>query len=165
MVDTVGTTAVVKNQKPKATFSLQGLLKPVTAPQSEEKSASLAEPVVNLPVIAENLRATWDQFAEKRKTQVAEYQILKRNYDYEHPVIMVWLANPVEETLLDNFRRDLIQFLRDNLSNSEITIVAKWKETTGKKVLYTSKEKFEHLAEKNPYLNELKERLGLDWDF
>jgi hypothetical protein len=32
-------------------------------------------------------------------------------------------------------------------------------------VIYTSKEKFEHLAEKYPYLNELKDKLGLDWEF
>ncbi len=78
---------------------------------------------------------------------------------------MVLLTNPVEETLLENFRHDLIQFLRDRLKNSEINVTARLMETTGKKILYTSKEKFEHLAEKNPYLNELKERLGLDWDF
>jgi len=34
-----------------------------------------------------------------------------------------------------------------------------------KKIAYTNKEKFDHLAEKNPALRELKERLGLDADF
>ena len=34
-----------------------------------------------------------------------------------------------------------------------------------KKIAYTNKEKFEHLAEKNPLLKELKEKLGLDPDF
>ena len=37
--------------------------------------------------------------------------------------------------------------------------------TSSKKVIYTNKEKFDHLAEKNPTLNDLKERLGLDTDF
>jgi DNA polymerase-3 subunit gamma/tau len=140
------------------------LLKPAAVKQ-EVQAAEAAPPQANHPVNPEHLRAAWDEFAEGRKNQMAEYQILKREYGYAHPVILVTLTNPVEETLLDNFRRDLIQFLRDTLKNSEINITVEMKEATGKKVLYTSKEKFDHLAEKNPYLNELKERLGLDWDF
>lgn len=122
-------------------------------------------PHVNEKVAPEQLLTVWDEFAAKRKNQVPEYQILKREYNYAHPMVMITLTNPVEETLLDNFRHDLIQYLRDNLKNSELTVTAQMIEPTGKKVLYTSKEKFEHLAEKNPYLHELKERLGLDWDF
>ena len=55
--------------------------------------------------------------------------------------------------------------LREKLKNNEITVVTRMEENGNKKMIYTSKEKFEHLAEKNPYLNELKDRLGLDWDF
>jgi len=39
------------------------------------------------------------------------------------------------------------------------------KESDKKKIAYTNKEKFDLLAEKNPLLKELKERLGLDPDF
>jgi DNA polymerase-3 subunit gamma/tau len=39
------------------------------------------------------------------------------------------------------------------------------KEMDVKKMAYTNKEKFDLLAEKNPMLKELKERLGLDTDF
>ncbi len=107
----------------------------------------------------------WDEYAEQRKGQIAEYQILKREFRYEHPTVMVLLTNPVEEALLENFRRDLIQFLRDRLKNSELTVDSLLKEVAGKKIIYTSKEKFEHLAEKNPSLHLLKDRLGLDWDY
>lgn len=71
----------------------------------------------------------------------------------------------MEESLLDNFKNDLLQFLRDRLKNNEISIATQMRDNDGKKMIYTSKEKFEHMAEKNPYLNDLKERLGLDWDF
>ncbi|HWA33488.1 MAG TPA: hypothetical protein VG737_05135 [Cyclobacteriaceae bacterium] len=106
----------------------------------------------------------WTEFAETRKNQVAEYQILKRDFQFEHPTILVTLTNTVEEPLLDNFRRELLQFLRDKLRNSDLDVATSLQESTGKKVVYTSKEKFEHLAEKNPKLWDLKERLGLDWD-
>jgi DNA polymerase-3 subunit gamma/tau len=154
-----------RNLKPKTTLSLQSLLKPAAAKAQEQLPPELAVREINEPVVPQHLRTVWDEFAETRKNQVAEYQILKREYSYKHPAVLVTLTNPVEETLLENFRRDLIQFLRDRLKNAEITLTVELKEATGKKVLYTSKEKFEHLAEKNPYLNELKERLGLDWDF
>lgn len=125
----------------------------------------ISKPADNQPVQIEKLKKIWDEFAEGRKNQVAEYQILKREFQFSHPVISVRLTSPVEETLLENFKRDFIQFLRDHLQNSELTIIASLEETTGKKVIYTAKEKFEHLADKNPHLHQLKERLGLDWDF
>ncbi len=111
------------------------------------------------------MRKAWDMYTEQRKDQAAEYQILKREYQFTFPTISIILTNPVEESLLENFRRELIQYLRDQLKNNEITVVSLMQQAAGKKVIYTSKEKFEHLAEKNPYLNELKERLGLDWEF
>lgn len=117
------------------------------------------------PVGAKDLRRAWDQFAEQRMDQAAEYQIMKREYEFQFPTITLLLTNPVEESLLDNFRRELTQYLRDTLKNGEISIATAMQEKSGKKVIYTSKEKFEHLAEKNPYLNELKDRLGLDWEF
>lgn len=33
------------------------------------------------------------------------------------------------------------------------------------KMIYTNKEKFEAMAEKNPLLNELRDKFGLDPDF
>ena len=80
-------------------------------------------------------------------------------------MITIRLLNPVEESLLDNFRRDLTQFLRDRLHNNDLTLASELQNTGGKKVIYTAREKFEHLAEKDPYLHELKDRLGLDWEF
>ena len=116
-------------------------------------------------VTAAQLRKVWDDYAEGRKNQVAEYQILQREHQFDSPVITINLTNPVEEALLENFRRDLVQFLRDSLKNNELTVKAIVEDTTGKKVIYTAREKFEHLAEKHPYLKELKDRLGLDWEY
>ncbi len=130
-----------------------------------EQAAAATFSKPNVPVIPVEMRKAWDSYTEQRKDQAAEYQILKREYQFTFPTISIILTNPVEESLLENFRRELIQYLRDQLKNNEINVVAVMQKTAGKKVIYTSKEKFEHLAEKNPYLNELKERLGLDWEF
>jgi len=57
-------------------------------------------------------------------------------------------------------------FLREKLNNSIIKIEGDLqKEKSGNNKLYTNKEKFEHLAEKNPMVKNLQEKLGLDPDF
>ncbi len=155
----------LKNAKTKTSLNIQGIFKNNSAGAISEKVEEIKEAVANQRVLLEKLQEVWSEYAEQRKNQAAEYQLLKREFQYEHPVIFVLLTNPVEETLIENFRRDFITFLRDRLKNSELTITTKLQQATGKKVIYTSKEKFEHMAEKNPYLKELKERLGLDWDF
>jgi DNA polymerase-3 subunit gamma/tau len=152
----------VNRPKSKSTPSLKNIFdapaapEPVTASEAPTKSADVTVP---------QLRKAWEEYAERRKGQVAEYQLMQREYQFESPLITVHLTNPVEEALLENFRRDLVQFLRDALHNNELTVKAIVKDNSGKKMIYTAKEKFDHLAEKHPYLKELKDRLGLDWEY
>ena len=156
--------AAIKSTRPKTTLNISGIFNKNGGGEKVQE----IEVAVNQgreTIHPKQLREVWDEYAEQRRSQAAEYQILKREFEFENPAIQVTLNNPVEETLLENFRNDLVQLLRDKLKNSELTIQTVLKEASGKKIMYTSKEKFEHLAEKNPYLNELKDRLGLDWDY
>jgi hypothetical protein len=74
-------------------------------------------------------------------------------------------VHPVEESLFNSLKSDLATRLREQLKNNSITIVSELKLEADKKVIYTSREKFDYLVEKNPLLKELKDRLGLDPDF
>ena len=67
--------------------------------------------------------------------------------------------------MLGNIRAELSAFLREKLRNNSVTLVGKLQEHADKKVIYTNREKFDYLVEKNPLLKELKDRLGLDTDF
>lgn len=116
-------------------------------------------------MLVDELRKVWDDFAEKRKDQAAEYQILRREFSFDAPVISVMLTNPVEETLLENIRREFLQHLREQLKNASLTIQPVLQNREARKIIYTSREKFEHLAEKYPHLKEIKDRLGLDWEY
>ena len=100
-----------------------------------------------------------------RKDQVAEFHLLSREIDLNGSIVTVALANTVEEPLLQSMMTDLVTYLRNRLSNPTIKIESVMKESGKKKIAYTNKEKFDLLAEKNPLLKELKERLGLDPDF
>lgn len=151
-----------KDTRPKTTLNLGNIGK--VAKTAEEKPVSNGtERTPDKPINDDQLRKAWDEFTELRKNQVAEYTLLKREYSLKGNSVVVTLNNPVEEPLLMNMRTSLIAFLRDRLSNSSLMVVGELQEpTTTRKHIYTNKEKFEHLAEQNPVLKEMKERFGLD---
>jgi DNA polymerase-3 subunit gamma/tau len=122
------------------------------------------ERITDTPVITEELGHVLEEFAKLRKNQLAEYHLLTRNFSFKDNVVSLPLSNPIEEPLLQGIKTQLTAYLRDKLNNSSITVTGILQEIE-RKVVYTNKEKFDHLAEKNPMLKELKERLGLDPDF
>lgn len=79
--------------------------------------------------------------------------------------MVVHLHNSFQDTLINTIKSDALAFLREKLSNNSIQLFGELRASDEKKVIYTNREKFEHLAEKNPNLKVLKERLGLDTDF
>ena len=91
--------------------------------------------------------------------------MLRRDFTVQDNLVTIPLTNSIEEPLLQNIRAQLNTYLRDKLHNHLISVVGVLLEAGSKKMAYTNKEKFDHLAEKNPALRELKERLGLDTDF
>lgn len=113
----------------------------------------------------DQLKVAWQEFAEQRKKYKAEYQVLTQEIEIRDTLVTVHLHNPVQETILNDLKTEINSFLREKLDNYSIQITGELKTNDDKKVVYTNREKFEHLAEKNPTLNELKERLGLDPDF
>jgi DNA polymerase-3 subunit gamma/tau len=117
------------------------------------------------PVDLETLKKIWAEFAELRRNQVAEYQLLKRDFTYEDNKIVVTLNNAIEEPFLQNMRTSLIAYLRDKLSNHSIMVTGVLREIENNRpMIYTNQERFSYLLEKNPILKELKERFGLDPD-
>ncbi len=96
---------------------------------------------------------------------MAEYHLLNRQITFQNNQVTIPLTNPIEEPLLLSIKSELVDFLRRRLNNGSIQLISTMEERQSKKVAYTNKEKFEHLAEKNPILNQLKEKFGLDADF
>jgi DNA polymerase-3 subunit gamma/tau len=157
-------TAPKENTRPKTTLNLQNILKPQA--KVEEKVAEIvAQTVVNKSINQAELKKVWDEFAELKKTQAGEYSLLTRGFDLNENKITISLANPVEEPLLQSIRTQLTAYLRDKLNNSNINVFGVMQAIETKRMAYTNKEKFDYLAEKNPILLELKERLGLDTDY
>lgn len=117
------------------------------------------------PFSESRLREVWNAFAEQRKKFQAEYQMLTQPYKFEDGLITVELLSPVHDTMLNNIKGELTAFLREQLRNNSIQVTGQIQTSEDKKIIYTNREKFDFLAEKNPMLRELKDRLGLDTDF
>jgi len=91
--------------------------------------------------------------------------MLSQPYEVRGNQIVVTLLSPVHETMLANIKSEITAFVRERIRNTSITVTGELKGSDEKKVIYTNREKFDYLAEKNPLLRELKDRLGLDTDF
>jgi hypothetical protein len=152
--------------KPKTTLNLQNIFKEKPAsPQEKTIDDTKTENGTAKPLELEQVKKVWRDFAELRKNQIAEYGLLTRDFELQGNQIVLPLSNPVEEPILQGLRTSLIIYLRDKLGHSSINVMGILKEIEGKKMIYTNKDKFDHLAEKNPLLKELQERFGLDPDF
>ena len=92
--------------------------------------------------------------------------MLSQPYVLRGKQIVVTLLSPVHETMLNGIKSEITAHLRERLKNSLLTVTGELLEGEDeRKVIYTNREKFDYLAEKNPLLKELKDRLGLDTDF
>jgi hypothetical protein len=151
-----------KTTAPTKTLKLTDLLK--TDPKAEEKTAAV-EKILNDEFTPAELEKFWREFAEQRRKFQAEFQMLSQPYELRNKEIVVNLLSPVHETMLGNIKVELTTFLRARLRNSSIQVIGQLTTSDDKKVIYTNKDKFEFLADKNPILKEMKDRLGLDTDF
>lgn len=132
----------------------------------KEAKGPVAEKKSNQAFTREQLKETWQAFAEKKKVYQATYHLLTQGFELRDNNVIVPLHNNFQETLLDEIRLDLLTFLRERLSNDTLQLTGEIKTVADdKKVLYTNREKLEHLMEKNPAVKELKDRFGLDTDF
>jgi len=147
----------------KSTIKLTDLLKRKTVETSTQAAESNVD--LNEPFTAEQLHLVWTDFSEQRKKFQAEYQLLSQPYEIRGSQIIIHLLSTVQETLLSNFRSDLIAYLRTNLKNNTILVAGELKEAEEKQMLYTPRDKFDYLLEKNPLLQAMRDRLGLDPDF
>lgn len=79
-------------------------------------------------------------------------------------IFEVGLATKVQEAAFRDQRPHLHNYLRSSLKNYSIEVNAKVEEITMVRKPYTSLEKFQHMAAKNPQLIELKNKFNLDFD-
>jgi DNA polymerase-3 subunit gamma/tau len=80
-------------------------------------------------------------------------------------IIELDIENKLQDDLLQIEKVELLNFLRTELKNFTIDFKTRILEQIQKKRLYTSNEKYQHMLEKNPTLEEFRKRFSLDLDF
>ena len=97
--------------------------------------------------------------------------IVVQNLDsYEEEEGRVWdsyeviVENKVQENTFRDERPNLHNFLRSALKNFGIEVSVRVDEKAVIKRPYTAIEKFQHMAQKNPALVDLKNKFNLDFD-
>ena len=154
------------SDKPKETPSIFGRKK--EKQESDEQVQSVLEKKEEA-FTEEALQEVWKRFGEERiNAGDTDRLILNREIRKgEENAVVIHLASQLEVSFLEKLEVDLIQYLRSSLNNDHIVLrreIIKDEEDNAKK-LYTSKDIYEHMVRENPHLQDLKDRLGLDFDY
>lgn len=151
------------------TISISQSLRPdkKTEDQGENNSSNLNQ--VQEEFTNEQFLACWNDYAIQLKIlgkSTLHIALTKRipeiNSNFE---ITLTIDNKSQEQSLEREKQDLLEHLRTRLKNYNIqlkTVIAQGDDSA---FLYTSKEKFKKMAEKNPNLLLLQKRLNLDIEF
>lgn len=155
----------------------EGLKSTTKLPSLDQKeSASIENPTASQAkkiekrrekVSSEDVEFYWKTFREKRKEMghERELNVLNQPMSFADEVIILQLHNPIQSDILNDFRDELMDYLRSQLKNDFISLKTEFSKAEERKMIYTAKEKLDHLIEKNPELKNLKDQLGLDNEY
>ncbi len=155
----------------KQVASPAGKLETQAAVAEKEVKSDTVQPSQpeDAPINRDALQKAWASYARKRKEagKLYEYTLLNQPVELLEDGITIELTinNPLDQDVLTDVRADLMSYLRTALQNQQLSLTTALRKEERKRKLYTAEEKFKHLAEKNPLLHELKDRLGLDTEF
>ncbi len=116
----------------------------------------------------EELQEKWMWFAKNRLQQndsATEQMVLNRALVLDGTTIHLTLDNTLQVGYLTEVKPDLLGYLRTELQNSQIQLEHKVTVQDTKKMIYSSQDKYNFLAEKNPALHELRKVLNLEVDY
>ena len=105
-----------------------------------------------------------NSFIDSLKEKKSEVAILNKKKVIEGTSVTFYLDNKLEGSIYDSILNRLNERLKNRFTE-KITLNKKINQTKKEKTIYTNKEKFEYLVKKNDNLNQLKSKLGLDYEF
>ena len=105
-----------------------------------------------------------ENFSEDLKEKKSEVAILKKRNSISGTEIIFHLDNELEGTIFDSILNRLKERIKHRFEE-KIVIKKEINQSEKEKTIYTNKEKFEYLAKKNTNLTDLRNKLGLDYEF
>ena len=181
------TPPTTNNQQPViSNQSLNGLPSVTNQPIGKLRStASIGKPIVqaelnrvsvvqepenqtNKSFTTDELQVVWDKLIKDlhQRNRMSEYVILNRKFTLDGTTIHIEVNNEIQVDLLTiSLRTEILNHLRKELHNSTIHLEVVVSKEEAKTMIYTQADKFKFMAEKNPAMNDLKNILGLDYDY
>ncbi len=160
-------TTPKRQAKPPVNTSFRRMMSKQNSQNGQE--AAVAQPMdiaQSSPFTQEELTACWLAFANNldkkvylKNTMLNCMPTLQDDYSFD-----VAVHNPGQQDELANAVNDILTYLRTQLHNGKIQMKTRILVTNEKRLAYTSKEKFEHMAEINPNFLKLVQTFGLRID-
>ena len=112
----------------------------------------------------------WKKFAYQCKEEGMDtlYNVLASRdpkIDLQQFMVDVQVSNNIELSFVNSNMDRLLNFLRTNLENFSIVIKIIEDKLDEKKILFSGKEKFDDMANRNPMLKALQKKFKLDIEF
>ncbi|MDC3054444.1 DNA polymerase III subunit gamma/tau [Cytophagia bacterium] len=111
-----------------------------------------------------NLKNAIQDFRESIKNKKSEEAVLNRKISLKNDAISLTLENELELSIFEDLKNKLHGFLKKKF-NKNIEIITSVNIKNKEKTIYTNKDKFEYLSKQNSNLEELKNKLGLDYEY
>ncbi|PWK28450.1 DNA polymerase-3 subunit gamma/tau [Arcicella aurantiaca] len=144
--------------------------KPLAQQEVAQEVVRVQEPVIQQDKVFsfDELQTAWNRFTSdlQMENRMTEYVIFNRKFTLKGTVIHLEVDNEIQlEKVSGTLRNEMITYLRKSLQNSKVQLETTVMEQENQSLIYTQADKFRFLAEKNPALIELKNVLGLDYDY
>ena len=152
---------IKEESKTKETPNLKNLFSTKKDTETKEIKKTTSE---KIPFTPEEFNKIIDEFIKTIKEKKSEVAILKKKKTIENTSVTFHLENDLEGSIFQNLENRLNRKIKSVfIENVSIIkdVISKEKE----KKIYTNKDKFEYLSKKNSNLKDLKNKLGLDYEF
>jgi DNA polymerase III subunit gamma/tau len=137
--------------------------------ESSEQTSTQSK-VQNESFTFEELNFVWTQIAQgfKQANFINKYVMMNREISLVDSIVHIKVEGEVQiQQFNDSLKLELITQLREKLKNDSIDLSLDLieGEVSDKKMIYTQSDKYEFLSQKHPILAEMKQRMGLDYEF
>ncbi|HIF48646.1 MAG TPA: DNA polymerase III subunit gamma/tau [Cytophagales bacterium] len=156
-----------KDIKPKETPNFKDLLKTnnISSKTKKEEKVENNDKINKLNFNEESFNKIILEYANNNKNKKSEIAILKKKISFNkknHSLFQ--LDNELESSIFENMKPKLTSFINSKfIEKIKIDKVVNLVEKP--KIIYTNKDKYEYLRKKNKNLIDLKNKLGLDFEF
>lgn len=136
----------------------------ISSTEKKEKEPEHKEIVMTNPFTVEQVQDLWQRFVSENKLRMSAFVagIVRSKITLVAPLEIHFT---IDNTLVVNDLQGmsaLRDYLRKGLNNNQFTLIEHVEEQKHEEVPYTDRSKFEKMAEKNPNLIDLRDKLNLD---